>query len=66
MLATAWINYKNTASYFQLSLSSNGIIRSPELTQDPMGAEGGIPVKGRLATIESKESKSIDRHTTIE
>ena len=23
MLATAWINYKNTASYFQLSLSSN-------------------------------------------
>ena len=25
MLATAWINYKNTASYFQLSLSSNGI-----------------------------------------
>ena len=26
MLATAWINYKNTASYFQLSLSSNGII----------------------------------------
>ena len=27
MLATAWINYKNTASYFQLSLSSNGITR---------------------------------------
>ena len=25
MLATAWINYKNTASYFPVSLSSNGI-----------------------------------------
>ena len=25
MLVTAWMNYKNTASYFQLSLSSNGI-----------------------------------------
>ena len=29
MLATAWINYKNTASYFQLSLSSNGIRCNP-------------------------------------
>ena len=25
MLVTAWMNYKNTASYFQVSLSSNGI-----------------------------------------
>ncbi len=28
MLVTAWMNYKDTASYFQVSLSSNGIRRA--------------------------------------
>ena len=31
MLVTAWMNYKYTASYFQVSLSSNGIRFNPTL-----------------------------------
>ena len=38
MLVTAWMNYKYTASYFQVSLSSNGItsraVAPPAVTGD--------------------------------
>ena len=46
MLATAWINYKNTASYFQLSLSSNGI--TPIWSNRP---ETARRVRQRMRTI---------------
>ena len=49
MLATAWINYKNTASYFQLSLSSNGITYATFLTTIRA-------IRVRAVTQESDES----------
>ena len=34
MLVTAWMNYKYTASYFQVSLSSNGIMLNGIVAED--------------------------------
>ena len=42
MLVTAWMNYKYTASYFQVSLSSNGIRRWAQLSES--GLPGALEV----------------------
>ena len=62
MLATAWINYKNTASYFQLSLSSNGITIVWSAPDDT----GGLDIESYdIRYIEAAGDETVESNWTV-